>query len=52
MFLYFSDQTDPFTRSPLTMDLVIPDNELKQKIKAFIEEKLKTREETKVEENN
>ncbi|CAG2117927.1 unnamed protein product, partial [Medioppia subpectinata] len=41
-----SDQTDPFTRAPLTMDLVVPDIELKQRIKAFVEEKLKAREQT------
>ena len=43
--LLLSDQTDPFTRSPLTMDLVVTDTELKQRIKAFVEEKLKNRDE-------
>jgi hypothetical protein len=35
-----SDQSDPFNREPLTMDKIIPDNELKAKIDAWIKEKL------------
>ncbi|KAI1295764.1 Ubiquitin conjugation factor E4 A [Halotydeus destructor] len=31
-----SDQTDPFTRAPLTMENVVPDTELKQKIDDFV----------------
>ncbi|XP_050319386.1 ubiquitin conjugation factor E4 A [Bactrocera neohumeralis] len=34
-----SDQTDPFNRAPLTMDKVQPNNELKQKIEAWMTEK-------------
>lgn len=34
-----SDQTDPFNRSPLTMDQVKTDEELKAKIKAWIQER-------------
>lgn len=34
-----SDQTDPFNRSPLTMDQIIPDLELKAKIDAWMAEK-------------
>lgn len=34
-----SDQTDPFNRAPLTMDKVQPNNELKQKIDAWMAEK-------------
>ena len=30
-----SDQTDPFNRSPLTLQEVIPDTELKAKIEAW-----------------
>ena len=45
----FSDHTDPFTKAHLTMEMVIPDNELKQKIKDFIDEKLKKKEETFIE---
>ncbi|XP_013783163.1 ubiquitin conjugation factor E4 A-like isoform X1 [Limulus polyphemus] len=32
-----SDQSDPFNRSPLSMDMVIPDPELKQKIQEWLE---------------
>jgi len=46
-FSKISDQSDPFTRAPLTMDMVIPDDKKKKKIKAFISEKLKSREEDK-----
>lgn len=31
-----SDHTDPYTRTPLTMDMLIPDVELKKKIEMFI----------------
>ncbi|XP_054743888.1 ubiquitin conjugation factor E4 A [Anastrepha obliqua] len=34
-----SDQTDPFNRAPLTMDKVLPNNELKQEIEKWIAEK-------------
>lgn len=34
-----SDQSDPFNRSPLTMDQVMPDVELKQKIVDWMREK-------------
>ncbi|EFN84625.1 ubiquitin conjugation factor E4 A [Harpegnathos saltator] len=34
-----SDQTDPFNRSPLTMDMVKPDIELQQKIQKWISQK-------------
>ncbi|XP_032664874.1 ubiquitin conjugation factor E4 A [Odontomachus brunneus] len=34
-----SDQTDPFNRSPLTMDMVKPDVELQQKIQEWISQK-------------
>lgn len=40
-----SDQTDPFNRAPLTMDLVKPDIELKAKIQAWIVERKKERSE-------
>jgi len=39
--LYPSDHTDPYNRSPLTMDMLVPDVELKQKIEEFISGKLK-----------
>jgi ubiquitin conjugation factor E4 B len=35
-----SDNTDPFNRQPLTIDMVVPDHELKARIEAFIEERL------------
>lgn len=35
-----SDQSDPFNRSPLSMDQVIPDTELKAKIDEWIRERL------------
>lgn len=41
IFIFFSDHTDPYTRSPLTMDMLVPDVELKEKIEAFITSKLK-----------
>jgi len=34
-----SDQTDPFNRSPLTMEQIKPNDELKRKIQAWIAEK-------------
>lgn len=34
-----SDQTDPFNRSPLTMEQIKPNEELKAKIQAWIAEK-------------
>jgi hypothetical protein len=34
-----SDQSDPFTRAPLTMDMVVPQTELKQEIEGWIENK-------------
>eukprot|EP00092_Neocalanus_flemingeri_P008087 GFUD01008727.1.p1 GENE.GFUD01008727.1~~GFUD01008727.1.p1 ORF type:complete len:1041 (+),score=441.41 GFUD01008727.1:59-3181(+) len=34
-----SDQSDPFNRAPLTMDMVEQDVELKEKVKAWVEEK-------------
>ena len=36
-----SDQTDPFNRSPLTKDMLIPCPELKKKIEAYINKKKK-----------
>ena len=36
-----SDQTDPFTRDPLTMDLVVPLDELKEEIRAWMDQKRK-----------
>ncbi|KAG8230258.1 hypothetical protein J437_LFUL009796 [Ladona fulva] len=38
-----SDQTDPFNRSPLTMDMVKPADELRQRIEAWIKEKTSER---------
>jgi ubiquitin conjugation factor E4 B len=38
-----ADPIDPYNRSPLTADQLIPDTELKQKIDAFIAEKRKKR---------
>lgn len=43
-----SDQTDPFNRSPLTMDQVKPDNELKERISEWI----RKRKEEKRQENS
>lgn len=34
-----SDQTDPFNRSPLTMDMVKSDVDLKKKIEEWIDQK-------------
>lgn len=34
----FSDQLDPFNRQPLTLDMVIPQDDLRQKILSWIEE--------------
>lgn len=36
-----SDQTDPFNRSPLSMDQVIPNKELAEEIKQWLAERLK-----------
>ncbi|XP_071033652.1 ubiquitin conjugation factor E4 A [Parasteatoda tepidariorum] len=36
-----SDQTDPFNRSPLTMDMLIPDEELKLKLSKWFQERKK-----------
>ncbi|XP_068207310.1 ubiquitin conjugation factor E4 A [Palaemon carinicauda] len=40
-----SDQSDPFNRQPLTMEEVIPNTELKQKISAWLEEQRSKRRE-------
>ena len=38
MLIYFSsDQTDPFNRAPLTMDMIKPDDELKARIDSWLE---------------
>lgn len=42
-----SDQSDPFNRSPLSMDQVIPDTELKAKIDEWIKERLEAFNQTK-----
>ncbi|KAF8767445.1 Ubiquitin conjugation factor E4 A like protein [Argiope bruennichi] len=34
-----SDQTDPFNRSPLTMDMVVPDDELKGRMQKWFDER-------------
>jgi len=34
-----SDQTDPFNRSPLTMDMLKPNDELRLQIEAWIKER-------------
>nr|XP_022317607.1 ubiquitin conjugation factor E4 A-like [Crassostrea virginica] len=34
-----SDQTDPFNRSPLSLDMVVPNVELKERIEKWIQEK-------------
>jgi len=36
-----SDQSDPFNRAPLTMDMVIPQQELKEKVQHWVEGKKK-----------
>merc|ERR1739846_87034 len=36
-----SDQSDPFNRAPLTMDMVIPQQELKEKVLQWVEGKKK-----------
>ena len=38
-----SDQTDPFNRSPLSMEDVIPDIDLKEQIEAFLKQKREAR---------
>ncbi|KAI1230683.1 hypothetical protein IHE44_0008558, partial [Lamprotornis superbus] len=40
-----SDQTDPFNRSPLTMDQIRPNTELKEKIQQWLAERKKQKEE-------
>lgn len=42
-----SDQSDPFNRSPLSMDQVIPNVELKAKIDEWIKERFRAYSETK-----
>lgn len=42
-----SDQSDPFNRSPLSMDQVIPNTDLKTKIEEWIKERLEAYNETK-----
>lgn len=42
-----SDQSDPFNRSPLSMDQVIPNTELKSKIDEWIKERLQAYNDTK-----
>ncbi|XP_061168185.1 ubiquitin conjugation factor E4 A-like [Saccostrea echinata] len=37
-----SDQTDPFNRSPLSLDMVTPDVDLKKRIDSWIQEKKKS----------
>ncbi|XP_059163958.1 ubiquitin conjugation factor E4 A-like [Physella acuta] len=37
-----SDQTDPFNRQPLSLDMVIPQAELKAKIQAWVAERMKS----------
>lgn len=39
-----SDQTDPFNRSPLTMDQVRPNSELKERIHQWLAERKKEKE--------
>ncbi|XP_035829834.1 ubiquitin conjugation factor E4 A isoform X2 [Aplysia californica] len=36
-----SDQTDPFNRQPLSLDMVIPQSELKARIEAWVAERMK-----------
>ena len=36
-----SDQTDPFTRAPLTMDMVVPQEDLKSKIHEWMDQQRK-----------
>lgn len=38
-----SDQTDPFNRAPLSMDQVIPNTELAEEIRAWLEKRRKDR---------
>ena len=38
MVLFCSDQFDPFNRAPLTMDMVIPQPELRDRIKTWLED--------------
>lgn len=39
-----SDQTDPFNRSPLTMDQVRPNTELKERIQRWLAERRQQKE--------
>lgn len=39
-----SDQTDPFNRSPLTMDQIRPNTELKEKIQQWLAERKQQKE--------
>lgn len=39
-----SDQTDPFNRSPLTMDQIRPNTELKEKIQRWLAERKQQKE--------
>ena len=41
MNLYCSDQVDPFNRQSLTLDMVIPNTELKAKILEWLDEQVK-----------
>lgn len=43
-----SDQSDPFNRSPLSMDQVIPNTQLKATIDAWMAERLQAYSETKI----
>lgn len=38
-----SDQTNPFTREPLSMEQVVPDTELKNRIESFVRDKMSSR---------
>ena len=35
---FFSDQVDPFNRQPLTLDMVIPNMELKDRVQEWLKE--------------
>ena len=39
IFFFCSDQSDPFNRSPLTMDKVIANTELQEKIQDWIKQR-------------
>lgn len=38
-----SDQTDPFTRQPLTLEMLVPEVELKSRIDAFVNDYYKNK---------